>query len=177
VLAVQDNQQTLADSMRDFFAQFKAAPERMPHALAETVEKDHGGIETRRCFAFNQWDCLAKPEQWPDLKSFAVIEPERHINGQSSLERASTSAACRRMPSDWPERYARIGRWKTSCIVVWMSPSRTIRCALVPVMPPITHITFNLIRLDPVKGKGGIKARRLIAATSDAYRAELLGLA
>jgi hypothetical protein len=28
-----------------------------------------------------------------------------------------------------------------------------------------------------VKRKGGIKARRLIAATSDAYRAELLGLA
>ncbi len=33
-----------------------------------------------------------------------------------------------------------------------------------------------LIRLDPVKRKGGIKARRLIAATSDLYRAQLLGL-
>jgi hypothetical protein len=30
--------------------------------------------------------------------------------------------------------------------------------------------------MDPVKRKGGIKARRLIAATSDRYRAELLGL-
>lgn len=40
----------------------------------------------------------------------------------------------------------------------------------------LKHITLNLIRLDPVKRKGGIKARRLIAATSDAYRAELLGL-
>jgi hypothetical protein len=41
----------------------------------------------------------------------------------------------------------------------------------------LKHITLNLIRLDPVKRKGGIKARRLIAATSDTYRAELLGLA
>lgn len=40
----------------------------------------------------------------------------------------------------------------------------------------LKHITLNLIRLDPVKRKGGIKARRLIAATSDTYRAELLGL-
>jgi hypothetical protein len=40
----------------------------------------------------------------------------------------------------------------------------------------LKHITLNLIRLDPVKRKGGIKARRLIAATSDAYRAQLLGL-
>lgn len=31
-----------------------------------------------------------------------------------------------------------------------------------------------LIRLDPTQRKGGIKARRLIAATSDSYRAQLL---
>ncbi|MGD1026057.1 MAG: ISAs1 family transposase, partial [Candidatus Sulfotelmatobacter sp.] len=40
----------------------------------------------------------------------------------------------------------------------------------------VRHIALNLIRLDPIKRKGGIKARRLIAATSDSYRAELLGL-
>jgi predicted transposase YbfD/YdcC len=31
----------------------------------------------------------------------------------------------------------------------------------------LKHIALNLIRLDPMKRKGGIKARRLIAATSD----------
>ena len=40
----------------------------------------------------------------------------------------------------------------------------------------LKHITLNLIRLDTIKRKGGVKARRLIAATSDNYRAELLGL-
>ena len=39
----------------------------------------------------------------------------------------------------------------------------------------LKHITLNLIRLDPIKRKGGIKARRLIAATSDLYRAHLFG--
>ena len=38
------------------------------------------------------------------------------------------------------------------------------------------HFDLNLIRLDPVKRKGGLKVRRLISATSDAYRAQLLGL-
>ena len=57
----------------------------------------------------------------------------------------------------------------------------TIRCGSEPGMLPTTwpfssNFTLNLIRLDPVKRKGGIKARRLIAATSDDYRAELLGL-
>jgi hypothetical protein len=41
----------------------------------------------------------------------------------------------------------------------------------------LKHITLNLIRLAPVQRKGGIKARRLIAATSDLYRAQLLTLA
>lgn len=40
----------------------------------------------------------------------------------------------------------------------------------------LKHITLNLIRLDPIKQKGSIKARRLIAATSDHYRSKLLGL-
>jgi len=47
----------------------------------------------------------------------------------------------------------------------------------------LEHMTLNLIRLDPLKRKGGIKrkdgikARRLGTATFDAYRAQLLGLA
>jgi len=40
----------------------------------------------------------------------------------------------------------------------------------------LKQLTLNLIRMDPVKRKGGIKARRIIAATSDNYRAHLLGL-
>jgi hypothetical protein len=41
----------------------------------------------------------------------------------------------------------------------------------------LKHITLNLIRLDPIKRKGGIKARRFITAVSDHYRQHLLGLA
>jgi hypothetical protein len=40
----------------------------------------------------------------------------------------------------------------------------------------VHHFGLNLIRFAPVKRKGGIKVRRLIAATSDSYRAALLGL-
>ena len=48
VLALKDNQPNLADSLRDFFARFKVAPDRTPHAMSDTVEKDHGRIETQR---------------------------------------------------------------------------------------------------------------------------------
>jgi hypothetical protein len=40
----------------------------------------------------------------------------------------------------------------------------------------LRHLGLNLIRLAPIKRMGGIKVQRLIAGTSDNYRAQLLGL-
>jgi predicted transposase YbfD/YdcC len=182
ILAVKDNQPTLAASMRDFFVQFQAQPARTPHTVAETLEKDHGRLETRRCYAFDQLDCLARPEQWPDLKSFAVIEAERCINGKASLERRFYISS---LPAD-AQRLAQAVRahWAVENSLHWCMDvafaddqmrARTGHAA--HNLAVLKHITLNLIRLDPIKRKGGIKARRLVAATSDLYRAQLLGLA
>lgn len=181
VLAVKDNQPTLAASMRDFFAQFKAAPERTPHTVSETVEKDHGRLETRRCFAFDQLDCLAKPEQWSALKSFAVIESERCINGKTSLEQrfyiSSLPANAKRLANAVRAHWAVENSLHWCMDVAFADDQMRARTGhAAHNLAVLKHITLNLIRLDPVKRKGGIKARRLIAATSDLYRAQLLGL-
>ena len=182
VLAVKDNQPTLADSMREFFTQFKAAPERTPHTLFETVEKDHGRIEVRRCFAFDQLDCLVKPEQWRDLKSFAAIESERCIHGKTSIERRFYISS---LPADAERLLAAIrAHWSVENRLHWCMDvafaddqmrARTGHAAHNLAL--LKHITLNLIRLDPIKRKGGIRTRRFIAATSDQYREHLLGLA
>jgi len=182
ILAVKDNQPTLADSMRDFFARFKATPNETPHAMAETVEKDHGRIETRRCYAFDQLDCLHQPERWPDLKSFAVIESQREIKGKTTLEHRYY------LSSLAPDAARFLGairaHWRIENCLHWCMDvafaddqmrARTGHAA--HNLAVLKHITLNLIRLDPTPRKGGIKARRLIAATSDNYRAHLLGLA
>lgn len=88
VLAVKDDQPTLADSIRDLFALFKSAPpNQTPHGFFKSIEKSHGRIKHRRCFVFDQLDSLHNPTQWPELNSFMVIESERTIKGKSSLER------------------------------------------------------------------------------------------
>ena len=181
ILAVKDNQPTLADSMRDFYAQFKAVPERTPHGVAETVEKDHGRLETRRCFAFDHLGCLAKPEQWPDLKSFAVIESERCINGKTSFEQrfyiSSLPADAGRLANAVRAHCAVENSLHWCMDVAFADDQMRARTGhAAHNLAVLKHITLNLIRLDPVKRKGGIKARRLIAATSDLYRAQLLGL-
>lgn len=181
ILAVKENQPTLADSMREFFDQFLAAPEQTPHTFTETVEKNHGRLETRRCFAFTQLDCLAKPEQWPDLKSFAVIEAERWIKGKTSFERrfyiSSLPADANRLARAVRDHWTVENRLHWCMDVAFADDQMRVRTRhAAHNLAILKHITLNLIRLDPVKRKGGIRARRFIAATSDRYRSELLGL-
>jgi predicted transposase YbfD/YdcC len=181
ILSVKDNQPTLAASMRDFFVQFQAQPARTPHTASETVEKDHGRLETRRCYAFDQLDCLANPGQWPDLKSFAVIEAERCINGKTSIERrfyiSSLPADAMRLAKAVRAHWAVENSLHWCMDVAFADDQMRVRTGhAAHNLAVLKHITLNLIRLDPVKRKGGIKARRLIAATSDLYRAQLLGL-
>lgn len=182
ILAVKNNQPNLAEALRDFFEQFKNAPERTPHTAVQTVEKDHGRLETRRCYAFDQLACLSKPEQWPGLKSFAVIESERCLRGKTTRERRFYISS---LPPD-ADRLLRAIRahWSVENNLHWCMDvafaddqmrARTGHAA--HNLAVLKHITLNLIRLAPVQRKGGIKARRLIAATSDLYRAQLLGLA
>lgn len=40
----------------------------------------------RRCYAFEQIDCLYAPQRWPQLRSFVVIASQRTIAAQTSLE-------------------------------------------------------------------------------------------
>lgn len=181
VLAVKDNQPLLADSIRDFFTQFQAAPDKTPHTVSETVEKDHGRLEIRRCYAFDQLDCLHKAGQWPDLNAFAVIESERLVKGKRTLERrlyiSSLAADAARLA------HAVRQHWRVENSLHWCmdvafadDQMRARSGHAAHNLAVLKQLTLNLIRLDPTKRKGSIKTRRLIAATSDTYRAQLLGL-
>jgi len=182
VLAVKDNQPKLAESIRDLMAGFQAQPQTTPHSFWETVEKDHGRIETRRCYAFAQLECLHNPQQWPELKSFVVIDSERLVKGKSTRERrfyiSSLAPDAQRIGQAIRAHWSVENRLHWCMDVVFQDDQMRARTGhAAHNLAVLKHITLNLIRLDPVKRKGGIKARRLIAATSDLYRAELLGLA
>ncbi len=181
VLAVKDNQPLLAESIRDFWRSFRAhPPDWTLHSFAETVEKDHGRIEIRRCYAFDQLECLAEPELWKGLRCFAVLEAERQM-GQA-VQRETRLYISTLAPD--AERLAHIIRshWSVENRLHWVmdvifndDQMRARSKYAAHNLALLKHITLNLIRLDPIKRKGSVKARRLIAATSDNYRAELLG--
>jgi len=181
ILSVKDNQPKLADSVQDFFVAFQSAPDKTSHQFDEVVEKDHGRLEVRRCYAFDQIDCLHAPERWPDMKSFAVIVSERTIKGKATLEHRLYISS---LPADAARlNHAVRQHWRVENSLHWCMDvvfgddqmrARTGHAA--HNFAVLRHIALNLIRLAPVKRKGGLKVRRLIAATSDNYRAQLLGL-
>lgn len=54
VLAVKDNQPKLAESIEGFWRSFRAHPAaHTRHSFSETVDKDHGRLEIRRCYVFD----------------------------------------------------------------------------------------------------------------------------
>lgn len=55
--------------------------------VLETVEKDHGRIETRRVVLSTEIDWLNPQSRWPALKAVAMVESTRTFNNKSSCER------------------------------------------------------------------------------------------
>jgi predicted transposase YbfD/YdcC len=182
VLAVKDNQPLLAESIQDFFTIGQQAQwHNTEHDYFETVEKDHGRIETRRYWAFHHLACLSRPEQWPDLRMFGIVESERSIvGGKTTVERRAyigSIAADAQLFAHAVRSHWAVENQLHWCLDVGFDDDQA-RARVENAAENLTRLkrmALNLIRLDSSR-KGGIKARRLVAATSDQYRSQLLGL-
>ena len=145
------------------------------------MEKNHGRIEIRRCTVFDRLECLDKPQQWKGLRCFAVLESERTVGNKTTHEQRMYIGS---LPPDAERiRQAIRSHWAVENRLHWVmdvsfndDQMRARTKAAAHNLAVLKHITLNLIRLDPVKRIGSTKTRRIIAATSDQYRAELLGL-
>lgn len=89
VLGLKANQPHLQEEVQYFFREAKQLDfHDVPYRYHQTVEKEHGRIETRRCWMVEevaiQW--LAREQQWPGLASIAMIEAERRSGKKVSTE-------------------------------------------------------------------------------------------
>ena len=90
ILAVKDNQPTLAEDIR-LYAQNDVLPLKKDDLkaagrYASTTDKGHGRIETRECWLFDRVDWLQKDRNWKDLNGVAVLRSTRESvqNGEKS---------------------------------------------------------------------------------------------
>lgn len=89
VLALKDNHPTPRERVRLAFADARAAPSAGVLEAARTLDKGHGRIEQRRCFALGNPEYLAYLDPtgaWAGLQSVVLIESERRIGGEVTIE-------------------------------------------------------------------------------------------
>jgi len=86
VLAVKGNQSLLHQAIIDYFEVAIAAnqPELCQMQCHEDIDAGHGRIETRRFYLSSCLDTLPKPSRWKGLRSIAMVESERIIDGNTA---------------------------------------------------------------------------------------------
>lgn len=181
VLAVKANQPHLLETIEYFFDESVRQGFRgVAHDSYETVEKDHGRVETRRYWAFGHCDCLAASEHWPGLKSFAVVEAVREIGKTRSRQRryyiGSIPANARLYAKAIRSHWSIENRLHWSLDVTFDEDRARAHVRNAGHnLALVRRMALMLLRNDSSR-KASLKTKRLLASTSDNFRANLLGL-
>ena len=84
VLALKENHPTLHDDIKLWLDDSDAKGHVRMH---ESIDKDHGRIETRRTVVSTELDWLAQKKEWPGLQAVAMVGSTREIGNKLSCER------------------------------------------------------------------------------------------
>jgi predicted transposase YbfD/YdcC len=88
LFGLKGNQPTLHEEVvSSFDAATSAALRSEPRSFFESVDKGHGRLEVRRTFVLREVSWLMGSSAWPGLRSMVLVESERTIRGETSLER------------------------------------------------------------------------------------------
>ena len=192
VLALKGNQETVHEEVKTFLDAAlaeqrgprlpgaKLSPAAATLAQWETVEKDHGRLETRRYYQSVQLDWFADRAKWEGLQSVGMVEAIREINGQASVER-------RYYLSSLPlgvETFARAVRrhWGIENKVHWTmdvcfreDQSRARTGYAAENLATLRRLALNLLQREKTK-KRSIRGKMLCASWDHPYLTRLLGV-
>jgi len=149
-------------------------------AVLETVEKDHGRIETRRYYQSAQVDWFADRAKWEGLQSVGIVEALREIGGQRTVERRYYLTS---LPLG-VETFARAvrGHWGVENKLHWVldvcfreDQSRARAGHAAENLATLRRLALNLLKREKTK-KRGIKGKQLNASWNHAYLLRLLGV-
>lgn len=178
VLAVKDNQPQLHDAIRSFMDTAEThALGGVEHSYHEDTDTGHGRVEVRRCWAFEQLECLPQPQRWAGLRSFAVVENECHRDGVVTRERRCFIAS---VAGD-AAQIARAVRshWEIENAFHWVldvtfreDDSRIRRGNGAENFAAMRALAVSLLKREPTKIS--IRKKRIRAALNDDFRLQVL---
>jgi predicted transposase YbfD/YdcC len=179
VLALKGNQETVHDEVRSYLDDAMIhAPGEL--AYTQTIEKDHGRIETRRYWQSERLDWFADRKDWEGLHSIGVVESIRQTDEKIQTERRYFLSS---LPLDVLRfSHAVRSHWGIENQLHWIldvqfnedqSRARTGHAA--ENLATLRRLALNLLKRDTTK-KRGIKGKQKNAGWSHPYLLHLLGL-
>jgi predicted transposase YbfD/YdcC len=117
-------QTKIAEHITDAEADYVLALKGNQGTLHEDLEKDHGRIEERCCWATSDVEGLEQKEAWQGLQSIVMIEAEREVVGKErTIERryfiislpAQAKPLLEAVRGHWESRTACTGVWTWRC--------------------------------------------------------------
>lgn len=185
LLAVKDNQGTLADALREFFDDGARGFGALPVSRWETLEKDHGRIETRRALWVSDlsWLDPSIRAHWPKLAGVGMIERQRAIGDKVSVEQAlyigsegiiNAKAFAEAARSHWGIENV---LHRTLDVTFREDDCRVRKDHAPQNLSALRKFALTLLRQDTHYPKRSLRSRRQTADRNPAYRASLLGFA
>jgi len=178
ILALKGNQGALRDDVELFATEQKAKDFKdTTVSRHESVDGDHGRIETRAITVIHDIAWLQQRHQWPGLKSLVMVESIRESGGKIERETRFyiTSLAVLAILIGPLVR----GHWAVENSLHWILDCvfRDDECRLRTDYAPanfttIKHMALNLIRRAP--GKDSMRLRRKVAAWDDDFLASVI---
>jgi predicted transposase YbfD/YdcC len=182
VLAVKENQPLLHEKVKRLLDE--AILEKfagLNHDFVETVDGDHGRIETRRVWMTDQVQHLPELvlQEWCALSSIAVVESVRETNGKTSIERRYFISSVSTVDAKTMAGYVR-GHWSVENNLHWQldvsfgEDDRRIRKDHgAENFSRLCRMALNLVKSDK-SVKAGMKAKRKKAGWDEPYMLKLL---
>lgn len=179
VLALKGNQGNLHADVAELFTTAQTNNfKNIEHQHYSTVEKGHGRIETRRYWTMGNTEYLLGAEKWAGLKSIGMVESERKVKGQVSIEQRYYLLSIK---SD-VQRFAQAVRshWSIENQLHWIldvgfaeDASQACQGHSAENLAIIRHVGVNLLSRDK-KTRVGVKTKRLKAGWDDNYLKNVL---
>lgn len=173
ILAVKDNQKKLHEEIISMFGRYKSEN-------CETLEKNHGRIETRHCSVLKNLKGMKGMTKWKELKSIVKIESKQEINGKVSEETryyiSSLDVTAEKM------NVLVRAHWCVETKLHWIldvsfkeDDNRTRTDNSAENLSIVRRIALNLLKADSTL-KVGIAAKRKAAGWNNDYLESILKL-
>jgi predicted transposase YbfD/YdcC len=178
VLALKGNQGSLRDDVEIFVAEQKAKDFKdTTVSRAETIDADHGRIETRTTTVIHDVAWLQERHNWPGLKGVVVVESSRELGGKIERETRFYITSLLLLANLLGPIVR--AHWAIENSLHWVMDMifRDDECRVRTDHAPanfatIKHIAHNLIRRAP--GKDSLRLRRKVAAWDDDFLASII---